>query len=135
MRLKPHRRPRARRVVDRGLGPGTGADRRLRCRPRPLKNAAIAALKEQILDVLNEQGRKFRRMARRLSVHTNLDKYALPDPPRWRTHDWETGIFQYASDYVAALNYGDASGGAYEGVARSREAVGGATRPSAAGRA
>jgi hypothetical protein len=53
-------------------------------------------------------------MSRRLSMYTNLDKYALPDPPRWRTHDFENpDVSLSARDYLAALNYGDASGAAY----------------------
>ena len=46
------------------------------------RNSVTAALKEYLLNVQQEQHRKLRRMARRLSMHTNLGKYALPDPPR-----------------------------------------------------
>jgi hypothetical protein len=53
-------------------------------------------------------------MANRLSAHTNLDKYAATEVPRWRTHDFET--FMFANAYHAALNYGDASGAAYVAV-------------------
>ena len=45
------------------------------------RNAATARLKSSILEVLTEQHSKLRRMARRLSAHTNLDKYASPEPP------------------------------------------------------
>lgn len=82
------------------------------------RNAATAVLKSSILETLTEQHGKLRRMARRLSAHTNLDKYASPEPPRWRTHDFET--FLYANGYHAALNYGDPAGTEYERVTRSR---------------
>lgn len=85
------------------------------------RNAATARLKSSILEVLTEQHSKLRRMARRLSAHTNLDKYASPEPPRWRTHDFET--FLYANGYHAALNYGDASGTEYERVTRARQSA------------
>ena len=89
------------------------------------KNAAIAAVKEDVLSVLTDQGRTLRRMAGRLSALTNLDKYSLPDPPAWRIH-WfiDDGTFLYANPYNAALNYGDHTGAAYAEVARRREEPG-----------
>ncbi len=79
-----------------------------------LRNSITAGLKELLLEVQDEQHRKLRRMANRLSAHTNLDKYAVADVPRWRTHDFET--YLYANDYHAALNYGDATGASYASV-------------------
>jgi len=89
------------------------------------KNAAIAAVKEDVLSVLTDQGRTLRRMAGRLSALTNLDKYSLPDPPAWRIH-WfiDDGTFLYANPYNAALNYGDGQGTSFAEVARQREPVG-----------
>jgi hypothetical protein len=89
------------------------------------KNAAIAAVKEEVLSVLTNQGQQLRRMARRLSALTNLDKYSLTDPPAWRIH-WflDDGTFLFANPYTAALNYGDGSGASFEDVARQREPVG-----------
>jgi hypothetical protein len=78
------------------------------------RNRIAAALKELLLEVQREQHSKLRRMANRLSAHTNLDKYAVTEVPRWRTHDFET--FLYANGYHAALNYGDATGTAYLAV-------------------
>lgn len=75
------------------------------------RNSVTAVIKEFLLDAQREQHRKLRRMARRLSMHTNLDKYALPDPPRWRTHGDES--FLYSVAYNEALIFGDASGEAY----------------------
>jgi hypothetical protein len=91
------------------------------------KNAAIATVKEEVLSVLTDQGRKLRRMARRLSALTNLDKYSLIDPPAWRIH-WfiDDGTFLYANPYNAALNYGDGEGTSFADVARRREPVGAA---------
>jgi hypothetical protein len=81
------------------------------------RNSVTAALKEYVLAVQREQHRQIRRMARRLSAFTSLRKYTVPDPPRWRTHDFENpDVFRYARTYHAALNYGDASGAAYLSV-------------------
>jgi hypothetical protein len=78
------------------------------------RNSATAVLKEYLLNVQQQQHRKLRRMSRRLSMFTNLDKYRLRDVPRWRTHDFENPeVFLYARDYHAALNYGDPSGRAF----------------------
>jgi hypothetical protein len=78
------------------------------------RNAATAIAQEFLLQVQDEQHRKLRRMAQRLSLHTDLRKYVLQEPPRWRTHDFES--FLYANPYHAALNYGDATGAAYQAV-------------------
>src|SRR6478736_6303122 len=72
-----------------------------------IQNAIVAVLKEEMLDTAALQARRIRRMARRLSAHTNLDKYAVPNPPRWRTHSFlDDGTFLYANQFNAALNYG-----------------------------
>lgn len=86
------------------------------------RNAVIAGLKESILEVLAEQHSKLRRMAMRLSLHTDLRKYAAQEPPLWRTHDFETYLF--ANGYTAALNYGDPLGAEYERLARHRMQAG-----------
>ena len=78
------------------------------------RNAITATVREYILNVQSEQHRKLRRMARRLSMHTNLDKYAVPEPPRWRTHG---GDFLFAGAYNDALIVGDAAGAAYTELA------------------
>jgi len=89
-----------------------------------VRNAVTAVLKNQIVDTLVEQHGRLRRMARRLSAFTNLDKYAASDVPRWRTHDWERGTVLYGYGYHGALTFGDATGGEYERVARARQPVG-----------
>ena len=78
-----------------------------------VRNSITAVLKEYLLTVQQDQHRKFRRMARRLSVFTNLDKYAVLDPPRWRTRRPDEFLFD--GDYNAALAFGDPSGTAYLG--------------------
>src|SRR6266545_8401832 len=90
-----------------------------------LKNIAIAALKNEVVDVLTNQATRLRKMAKRLSLATNLDKYSLTEPPAWRIH-WfiEDGTFLYANPYTAALNYGDGSGRSFEEVSRERVAPG-----------
>jgi hypothetical protein len=81
------------------------------------RNSATAALKEYLLSVQREQHRQLRRMSRRLSMFTSLDKYRLVDVPRWRTHDFENpNVFLFARDYHGALNYGDGSGRAFLAV-------------------
>ena len=75
-----------------------------------IRNTVTATLKEYLLMVQEEQHRKLRRMATRLSMHTNLDKYSLPDPPRWRTHG---GDFLYSQPYNDALIFGDPTGAAF----------------------
>ena len=74
------------------------------------RNAITATVKEYLLNVQRKQHAKLRRMARRLSVYTSLGKYALPDPPRWRTHG---GDYLFAGPYNDALIFGDAGGAAY----------------------
>lgn len=86
-----------------------------------IKNAAIAALKNEVFDVLTNQATRLRKMAKRLSLATNLDKYAVTDTPEWRIH-WfiDDGTFLYANPYNAALNYGDHAGSSFADVARDR---------------
>ena len=74
------------------------------------RNAITATVKEYLLNLQREEHSQLRRMATRLSMHTNLSKYALPDPPRWRTHG---GDFLFAGSYNDALTFGDAGGAAY----------------------
>ena len=88
-----------------------------------IKNIVTAALKSQIIDTLTEQARQIRRMARRLSVFTDLTKYAVPVPTRWRIYRYQD-LNVYANPYVEALNFGDADGLAYEEIARTRSPVG-----------
>ena len=86
-----------------------------------IKNAAIAALKSEVFDVLTNQATRLRKMAKRLSLATNLDKYAVSDTPEWRIH-WfiDDGTFLYANPYHAALNYGDHAGSSFAEVSRDR---------------
>jgi hypothetical protein len=87
-----------------------------------MRNAATAATKELLVQLQERQHSELRRMAHRLSMFTDLAKYATPDSPRWRIHDFEdVNAFLFARAYHAALNYGDAGGSAYQRVARSRE--------------
>ena len=69
-----------------------------------------AVVKEFLLNTERQQHSQLRRMAQRLSLFTNLAKYVLEDPPRWRTHG---GAFLYANAYNDALIFGDAGGAAY----------------------
>ena len=83
------------------------------------RNTITAAVKEYLLELQTQQHSQLRRMAQRLSMFTDLRKYGVPDPPRWRTHDFENpDVFLFARAYHAALNYGDGSGGAFLGIAQ-----------------
>lgn len=84
------------------------------------RNAVTAWIKTDIVEKLTQQRDRLDRMARRLSVYTDLRKYVLPDTPLWRIHDFETRLF--ANDYHAALNYGDPTGLGYARVTRARVA-------------
>jgi hypothetical protein len=81
------------------------------------RNTTTAMIKEYLVNLQREQRRQICRMARRLSVFTDLNKYALREPPRWRKHNFEDpDAVMFARDYHAALNYGDPGGNAYAGV-------------------
>lgn len=85
------------------------------------RNAVTAILKGRMLDVLSDQSRLLRRMARRFSVSTTLTKYVVEDPevPRWRSYRYQD-VNLYANPYNEALNHGDADGSAYAEVSRLR---------------
>ena len=89
------------------------------------RNSVVAVVKELLLNTQRDQHGQLRRMARRLSAHTNLDKYAVTDPPRWRTHGGEEFLFSQA--YNDALIFGDPTGAAYvnltQSVVAAREAL------------
>ncbi len=74
------------------------------------RNSVTATLKELLVRLQQQQRRQFRRMAQRLSLFTSLEKYRLPDVPRWRIHDFSSGSVLFANEYHAALNYGDRLG-------------------------
>jgi hypothetical protein len=83
------------------------------------RNGVTAGLKEYLVSLQRQQREQLRRMATRLSVFTNLDKYSITDVPQWRIHvffDAPEEPVLFARDYHAALNYGDATGNAYLGV-------------------
>ncbi len=75
------------------------------------RNTATAIAKEVLLQVQREQHSQLRRMAQRLSLFTDLRKYVVADPPKWRTHGGDNFVF--APPYNDALIFGDASGAAY----------------------
>jgi hypothetical protein len=80
-----------------------------------ITQARLIAMVEEYQYLLQRaQHSQLRRMAQRLSIFTDLGKYGVPDPPRWRTHDFENPeLFHFSRAYHAALNYGDAAGAAY----------------------
>jgi hypothetical protein len=88
------------------------------------KNSVTAGLKELLIETLSHERDVVKRMAKRLSALTDLTKYALPDPPRWRTHPIDGDQFLYAYPFMAALNTGDTGGTGYARVSRDREPPG-----------
>ena len=76
-----------------------------------IRNSITAALENYLVNLQRDQRRKLRRMARRLSMHTNLGKYAVLDPPRWRTHGGDS--YLYSAAHNDALIFGDPTGTAY----------------------
>src|SRR4051812_43367767 len=82
-----------------------------------IRNTTTAIVKELLANLQEQQRRQIRRMSRRLSLFTDLQKYKLPEPPRWRIHNFnDADAVLFARDYHAALNYGDSSGNAFRGV-------------------
>jgi hypothetical protein len=77
------------------------------------RNSVTAAVKELLLDTERLQHSQLRRMAQRLSLFTTLAKYAIEDPPRWRTHG---GDFLFTQAYNDALIFGDPAGAAFLAV-------------------
>lgn len=83
------------------------------------RNAMIAALRNQVVAIVQAQYERLRQMAQRFSATTNLDKYAAPNPPHWRAYEDDRAA-TLGSPYRSALTGGDPSGTAYTEVARSR---------------
>jgi hypothetical protein len=82
-----------------------------------LRNSISAAIQQLLVTTQRDQRTQIRRMARRLTFFTNLDKYALMDTPEWRIHEFlDASAVLFAREYHAALNYGDQRGTAYLGV-------------------
>jgi len=88
-----------------------------------LQHRFLVEWKESILWVLGEEVRQIREMAQRLSLFTDLAKYAAADAPRWRTRRIDDPL-RATEAYMNALNAGDPRGAGYEGVARRRAAAG-----------
>jgi hypothetical protein len=80
------------------------------------RNTASAVLKEYILNTQRDQHNRLREMARRLSAFTDIRRYGVPDPPRWRTHG---GDFLFVGPYNDALIFGDPTGAAYLAVSHA----------------
>jgi hypothetical protein len=79
--------------------------------PVTLRNAITATVKEYLVHLQQEQRLRLEQMARRLSAFARLDRFAVPDPPRWRTR--RPDEFLYDGEYNAALTFGDPTGSAY----------------------
>ena len=84
------------------------------------RNAVTAVLRSQIADTIVQQHDHLRRMARRLSAYTTLDKYAVQGAPRRRAHAPDPDTLPYGHGYVGALSYGDPTGAQFEYASRSR---------------
>lgn len=86
------------------------------------KNLITAVLKSQMVETLTEQGRRVRRMARRLSAFADLGRFLVPDAPRWRSYRYQD-VTLYATAYEDALNLGDPNGTAYNQITRMRSSA------------
>ena len=86
-----------------------------------LEHRFLGGWKDSILSVLGDEVRQIQAMARRLSVFTNLAKYAVAavDVPRWRVGGI-AGALASTDAFMNALDAGDVSGAAYQNVARRR---------------
>ena len=69
------------------------------------QQGAMTRLREQILDVITEQGHIIRRMGRRLTVFVDLARYAPQGMPLWRTRQGESTV-PGVSAYMDSLNLG-----------------------------
>ena len=85
------------------------------------RNTASAVLKEYILNTQRDQHSRLQEMARRLSAFANIRRYAVPDPPKWRTHG---GDFLFIAPYNDALIFGDPAGAAYLAVSHAVSTAG-----------
>lgn len=84
------------------------------------RNATVARLKTQIVDVARAQHERLRDMARRLGAHS-LARYSMADAPE---SDADATGLTYGESYRAALRHGDATGAAFEHWARTRQSIG-----------
>lgn len=90
------------------------------------RDQVIAELKRQLLETLTQEVGRLRKMAARLGVSTNVNKYAFAeaDVPVWQIHVSQGDQFLYANPFNASLNDGDRNGAGYEDVARARQEPG-----------
>jgi hypothetical protein len=77
------------------------------------RNTTTASVAQFLLNTEREQHSQLRRMAERLSAVTNLAKYVVQDPPRWRIHG--TNVL-FTRAYNDALSLGDPAGAAFLAV-------------------
>jgi hypothetical protein len=83
------------------------------------RNVLTAALNQYLLEVQSAQHSQLRRMAQRLSFFTPLNKYTAGDAPRWRRHPGVDDEGEMMSALLqSALDFGDADGAGYLGVAQ-----------------
>ena len=69
------------------------------------RNSVTATIEQYLFNIQNEQRRQIRRMSRRLSLFTDLDKYVLMDTPEWRIHEFQDAeAVLFARDYHTARN-------------------------------
>jgi len=88
-----------------------------------LEHSFLNGWRQSILYVLGEEVRQIRGMAQRLSLFTNLVKYAAPDAPLWRIGRIDPALAS-TDAFMGALDRGDQMGAAYAAAARQRVAVG-----------
>ena len=70
------------------------------------RNTVTAVLKSSLLQTLNLERERLRRMAAD-SARSRISASTRHEIPRWRTHDWDTEDFLYAAGYTRGLKFGD----------------------------
>ncbi|MGH9159867.1 MAG: hypothetical protein ACRD2X_07760 [Vicinamibacteraceae bacterium] len=88
-----------------------------------LRNQATRVNTALHLEILTQQYDALYKMAKRLSTFVDLRaRYGTGgEQPKWRIHAFEGDTFPYGRDYLAALNYGDPGGRAYDHIGRHLE--------------
>jgi hypothetical protein len=87
-----------------------------------IRNQVISVQTEWQTQVLDQERRIIRKLGRRLSEYVGDLRarfgVTFDDPPRWRTHDFESDRYLFGRVYGAALNYGDPGGQAVDAISR-----------------
>ena len=106
-------------------------------RPNVARNTVTAILKEYLVNTQREQRQQMRADGQATEPSAPISKYALPEPPTWRIHDFEIeGISRSRATITRRSTTAIATGRAHSWPSAIRRSAGErAARPSDAGRA